>query len=357
MKKITDKKKLVRVIMTQLVTFVMASVFLLDIYTYVMCNRYEKEYTFKKETFDLSDGDDRIHFLNTANSDCILIESNGHFALVDSGEGNHNPRKKTAYHGFGEDVINYIKKVATGADGTVHLDFILGTHCHYDHYGNFEDIINDTDILIEKAFFKKYDSAGSTELESEAWGNADTYNRIISALGKRGIPIISDLPDTEFMFGDFRVLFINTVTPEELKGRGENSASVGVKLTKGERTAFLAADFTADSGLEGYYGDDIGQVDLLKIGHHGYFGSSSASFLKKLKPKLAIVTNYLGKIYPNVKWNLTVVARVPIYSCVNRNGIVATFTDANEIKLSEHSMDGISSTEINAGVTDAALPD
>ena len=77
---------------------------------------------------------------------------------------------------------------------------------------------------------------------------------------------------------------------------------------------------------------------MLKVGHHGYLGSSSPSFLKKLKPKIAIVTNYLGKIYPNVKWNLTVVAKVPIYSCVNKDGIVATFTDGNEIKLSENAM-------------------
>ena len=62
------------------------------------------------------------------------------------------------------------------------------------------------------------------------------------------------------------------------------------------------------------------------------------SFLKKLKPKIAIVTNYLGKIYPNVKWNLTVVAKVPIYSCVNRNGIIAAFTDDGRIVLTENIM-------------------
>ena len=338
MKKGTDRKKLVRVIMTFAVTFIMTSVFLLDIFTYIMCNKYEKKFAFTKEDFSLTDGDDRIHFLNTANSDCILLESNGHFALVDSGEGNHNPRKKTEYHGFSEDVINYLKKVALKYDGRVYLDFILGTHCHYDHYGSFEDIISDTDIIIEKAYFKVYDPSVGTEIESKSWGNSDTYNRIMTALNKRGIPVISNLPDGEFAFGDFRVKFFNTVTPEELKGRGENSASVGVKLTKGERTAFLAADFTAGSGLEEYYGDSIGQVDLLKVGHHGYFGSSSPSFLKKLKPKVAIVTNYLGKIYPNVKWNLTVVAKVPIFSCVNKDGIVATFTDGNEIKLSENAM-------------------
>ena len=337
-KKSSGKGKLAKDIVRGLTYIVMISVFLLDIYTLVLCNKYEKEYSFSAETFDYKYVDDRIHFLNTGNSDCILIESNGRFALVDSGEGNSNPRKKTEYRGFRDDVINYIKKVATGKDGKAHLDFILGTHCHYDHYGNFEDIIKNDDIVIKKAYFKEYDPNVGTDLESSGWGNIQTYNRIIDALKEKNIPVTGNLPDKEFMFGDFRLRFINTVTPQELIGKGENAASVGVLLKKGERTAFLAADFTAKSGLEKRYGDEIGHVDLLKIGHHGYFGSSSRSFIKKLTPKIAIVTNYLGKIYPNVKWNLTVTAKASIYSCVNHDGIVATFTDGSEIVLTDRAM-------------------
>jgi beta-lactamase superfamily II metal-dependent hydrolase len=76
----------------------------------------------------------------------------------------------------------------------------------------------------------------------------------------------------------------NTETPEECYGKGENASSVGVIIKKGQKTAFLGADFTNDSNLEKIYADDIGDVDLLKIGHHGYYGSSSADFLKVLKP-------------------------------------------------------------------------
>lgn len=63
-----------------------------------------------KETFTYEYGDDRIHFLNTANSDAILIESNGRFALIDAGEGNNNPRRKTAYKGYEDEVRAYIKR-------------------------------------------------------------------------------------------------------------------------------------------------------------------------------------------------------------------------------------------------------
>jgi len=333
-----DKKKIARVIATIIISFVMFSVFSLDILTLVLCNKYEKNYQLETENFTLENGDDRIHFLNTGNSDCILLESNGHFALIDSGEGDKNPRKTTPYEGYKDEVISYLKKVAKNEDGEVYLDFVLGTHNHYDHIGNFYEIISDDEIEIGRAYFKKYNKEIATKLEQDGWDNVATYNNIIKAIKEKNIVLIEDLPDWEFNFGDFRLQFINTVTPEELNGNGENANSVGVIVTKGEKRAFLAADFTKSSGLEQLYGETIGDVDLLKIGHHGYYGSSSQKFLKQLKPEIAICTNFLGKIYPNVKWNLTMVAKVPIYATAHRNGIIATFTDSNEILLTEKAM-------------------
>ena len=102
-------------------------------------------------------------------------------------------------------------------------------------------------------------------------------------------------------------------------------------MTKGGKTAFLAADITKSTGLEDLLAEKIGDVDILKIGHHGYFGSSSAEFLEKLSPDVAIVTNQLGKVYPNVKWNLTMKAKVPFYATYENNGIIATFTDDGEL--------------------------
>lgn len=333
-----DKKKKARITATIIISFVMFSVFILDILTLVLCNKYEKNYQLEAEAFTFENGNDRIHFLNTGNSDCILIESNGHFALIDSGEGDENPRKATEYEGYRDEVISYLKKVARNKDGVVYLDFILGTHNHYDHIGNFYEIITDEEIKIGRAYFKKYNKEVANELEQGAWDNITTYEKIISVINKKNIVLIENLPDWEFKLGDFRLQFINTVTPDELKGKGENANSVGVIVSKGEKRAFLAADFTKSSGLEQLYGEKIGDVDLLKIGHHGYYGSSSQKFLKQVKPEIAICTNFLGKIYPNVKWNLTMVAKAPIYATAHRNGIIASFTDNNEIILTENIM-------------------
>ena len=321
-------------IATWIVVPLMAAIFILDIFTVVIGNRYAKKYMPEKETFSYENGDDRIHFLNTGNSDCILLESNGHFAMIDSGEGNSNPRRHNEYRGFEEDVLKYLNKVAVDETGKVHLDFILGTHYHYDHVGSYHRIITDDNIVIERAYFKPYLEEMYKEREAVKWGLKDIYGQIMKDLSDRHIELVSTIPET-LHFGDFTLTFFNRSYYEELFGKGENSGSIGIKVEKNGKTAFLAADITGPSGLEDILGEQIGHCDLLKIGHHGYFGSSSMSFLDCLTPEIAIVTNYQGKVYPNVKWNLTMHAKVPFYGTGSYNGIIASFTDDGNIILTD----------------------
>lgn len=331
MKKIKAKK-----IITWIIVPLMMAIFVLDIATVIIGNKYCQRYSVTNEKFDYQSGDDRIHFLNTANSDSILLESNGMFALIDAGEGNSNPRRKTEYKGYEQEVIDYIKKVCRKENGEIYLDFILGTHSHYDHTGSYHSLISDTQIGIGKAYFKQFKPETAKDYEIERWKIDEIYNQIIDDLNARQIEVISDLPDKPFEFGDFTLQFYNTVTPDELNGKGENASSVGVKVIKGEQSAFLAADITASTGLEEMLAESIGDIDLLKIGHHGYYGSSSREFLEKLSPEIAVVTNYLGKVYPNVKWNLTMFAKVPLFATYDNNGIIATLTDSGEIVLTNN---------------------
>ncbi len=311
-------------------------IFILDMMTLVLCDIYETRYEITNEQFDLADGDDRIHFLHTGCSDCILLESNGHFALVDAGEGNNNPRKNVDYEGFEEQVLSYIKKVCTDENGIAKLDFMFLTHQHYDHAGNAEAILADESIEIGTLYMKELSLSVLHDYEIEIWDVPGIYDRIIEKAQKANTPWVSDLPE-EFTFGDFEITLYNTETPVEIMSEeGNNAESVGIKLEKEGYIVFLAADISTTTGLEDILAEQIGDVDLLKIGHHGYFGSSSMHFLRALKPEIAIVTNTLGKIYPNVKWNLTMTAKVPIYATVNRNGIIATITDSGEVVLTEN---------------------
>lgn len=326
----------IKKIATWIIVPLMAAIFILDIATVVLSNKYARIYYPEQESFTYEYGDDRIHFLNTANSDAIIIESNGKFAMIDSGEGNNNPRRKTEYKGYETEVIEYIKKICRNDEGKIFLDFVLGTHCHYDHIGCYHSIITDTEIGIGKAYFKEFNPDIAKDYEKENWKIGEIYQQIIDDLSARNIEILHDFPHNRIQFGDFFLEFYNTITPDELIGEGENASSIGIKVIKGEKTAFLAADITKSCGLEDLLGEKIGDVDLLKIGHHGYFGSSSQDFLDCLKPEIAIVTNQLGKVYPNVKWNLIVHAKLPLYATYDNNGIIASFTDEGDIVLTNN---------------------
>lgn len=329
------KKNRAKKIITWIVVPLMAAIFLLDIATVVIGNGYSKEHM----PVPFENGincNDKIHFLNVANSDAMLIESNGHFALVDAGEGNNNPRRKSEAKGYEAVVIDYIKKVTADENGIAHLDFIVGTHAHYDHIGSFHALINDPSIIISKAYFKEYDPAIDKAYEVEGWKLGEIYSEIIDDLTKKNVEIISDIPDKPFSFEDFTIQFFNTVNPECAIGKGENGASIGTLVSKGERKAFLAADITKRTGVEQLVASKVGKVDLLKAGHHGYFGSSSADFLRALAPKMIIITNQLGKVYPNVKWNFTMVAKAPFYATYDHNGIIAEFTDNGQIILEDN---------------------
>lgn len=329
-----DKKKAAKII-TWIIVPLMASFFILDIITVAVGNKYAARYEITQEDFDGNNGNDKIHFLNTGNSDCILLESNGHFALIDSGEGNYNPRRKTEYHGYEQQVLTYLKKVARSDDGLVHLDFILGTHYHYDHVGNFVPIINDEEIVISKAYFKEYNPVINHKYEDEKWMLKSFYDDMLSALKDKNITLIQQIPET-IKFNDFALSLYNTGYYSDLEDKGANAGSIGIKVTKGKKSAFLAADITGPSGLEQKLKGTIGYCDLLKVGHHGYYGSSSMAFLKEISPELCIVTNQQGKVYPNVKWNLTMFAKVAFYGTYDYNGIIALFTDDNRIILTNN---------------------
>ena len=86
--------------------------------------------------------EDRIHYIKlngnyTQSSDAILIESNGHFGLIDtsnkSGDTQYGiPIDRSA---SGAAVLDYLCEL-----GVTHLDFILATHAHSDHIGGIPEI-------------------------------------------------------------------------------------------------------------------------------------------------------------------------------------------------------------------------
>ena len=67
----------------------------------------------------------KIHFINTENSDAILIENHGYFAMIDTGDTDDDAKVKS-----------YLQK-----QGVKRLEYLLLTHYHADHIGGADTVI------------------------------------------------------------------------------------------------------------------------------------------------------------------------------------------------------------------------
>ncbi len=279
-----------------------------------------------------------IHFLNTGHSDCIILESSGHFAMIDAAEDTDFPADKPwlKLKGYENEVCDYLLKNCADSSGRVTLDFILGTHCHSDHIGGFDTVINHPCVIVKKAFLKPYHEKNIFIMERKRWDNKDVYLQMKNALIENGIPVIEEFEDYCISLGDFKVTFYNGVYKKPMLRFGENINSVVTLVEANGIKALLAGDMNYKNGGEKRIADKVGRADLLKVGHHGYFGSTSFYFAKKLNPEYAVICNSKSKVYPDVYFKLKCVSKSKIYCTQDCGGIKAVFE--NGIKIEENIM-------------------
>lgn len=268
-----------------------------------------------------------IHFLNTGSSDCIIVESNGHFAMVDAGEDSDYPANKPHlnYPGYEEEVCNYLLKNCASSDGTVTLDFVVGTHAHSDHIGGFDTVINHPKINVKKAYLKPYNEKDIFIYERLSWDNTEVYEQMKNALIKNNVEIVEDFDELKTTFGDFMVTFYNGKYKKRLVKYGENVNSVVTLLECNGFRCLLAGDLNNKDFDEYRLAEKIGKVDILKVGHHGYPFSSSRKWLKILSPKYSVVCNFEKKIYPHIKHRLVDEIGTKLFCTADLNGVKFDF--------------------------------
>ncbi len=276
---------------------------------------------------------DCIHFLSTGSSDAILLESDGHFAMVDAGEDTDNPRGFPGLElpGFEQEVLAYLKAHAADQNGNVHLDFVLGTHSHSDHLGGFDTIIADPDVTVDKAYLKVYDASKIRENEIAEWDNQEVYDQMVEALQAKNVPIVAEPSDQPFRFGYLTLTMVNTVDPVSSKKVGENDQSLCLLVEKNGTRVFLAADLDNYSGDERRLAPQIGKVDLLKVGHHSYGGSSSAKFIRTLSPTTCVITNRFESMDRTTLARIERICSPAFYSTGRENGVLAVLGDGGKI--------------------------
>ena len=271
----------------------------------------------------------RIHFLNTGHSDCIILESQGKIAMIDAAEDTEYPPNKPHLNlkGYEDQVVDYLLKNFSDSEGKVNIEFVMGTHAHSDHIGGFDTVINHPDIIVKTAYLKPYHEENIFFYERKSWDNVEVYTQMLDAIKANSVELIERFDRQKVKLGDFEIEFLNGTYRKRRIKFGENINSVVAVVKIGKYKSVLAGDLNYKDGDEKRLAPQIGKVDLLKVGHHGYVGSTSAFWIKSLMPKYAIVCNWSKAIYPDVRLKLEHISKSQIIATADVNGAIVEFSD------------------------------
>ncbi len=244
----------------------------------------------------------KIHFISTGNSNAFLIESNGHYGLVDAANPLYPANSSDVTTCMSDatcvsnsadtvsHVVTYLKKV-----GVTTLDFIVASHSHSDHIGGMAKIAKEGFVNSKtQYYYRPYVGAKEdTYTGQNSWHNRDFYNRAINAMRSAGAKLINVTNKvTELSLGDFSLTILNAeeaTASEKVNGvcEDENVNSLVVLAKVGSKKTLLAGDM--EKLDEDKVAKKVGVVDILQMGHHGLPTSTSVDFLKVIKPKTAII--------------------------------------------------------------------
>lgn len=256
------------------------------------------------------EGVTRIHILSFLNAgDAIVVESNGRFGMVDSGESNDYPDGSDPRYpyrpgttigcGVEDEVLSYLDFLGVTEDN---FDFYIGTHPHSDNIGTAGMIIRK--YKPSKVYTPRYSDSYMTSSWG-LWDNQYVYDNLVSAAEEVGADLYLDFdenaPDDpapgsnvcrpEFDFGCSHIELVNTDSSYETEGTSDaNHISLGVKVTSNGKVAYLAGDICNTDGDEDRLAQTLGHVDFMKLGHHGVNEANTYGYVMALSPDVVYQT-------------------------------------------------------------------
>lgn len=203
------------------------------------------------------------------------------------------------------------------------LEYLIASHAHSDHIGGMSYVLPSYDIENVIEFDYKY---GSDENSKTVIGyylkarqKAEHIYTAYDLITNEGngssyeIQIADDISIVLYNTG-----YLNTT------GSDKNAQSIVCTFEAyGTRILFTG---DAEKGCEANYASLVGNIDILKVAHHGTYNATETSTLNYIDPEVAIVCNgnYLGNEYGH-----------PTYDALNRlysydaNMLVYAITGAN----------------------------
>lgn len=199
-----------------------------------------------------------VHFLDVGQGDSIFIElPDGKTMLIDAGENYH-----------GEGILDYIT-----ARGCNAIDYLVATHPHTDHIGSMPYIVRNFEI-------------GAVYMPKVS-ATTKTYESLLKAVKKKGLKIQTGKAGVRMIDDTENELTADILAPIRLDKDNLNNSSIVIRMTFGGTSFLFPGD--AESSELSSISEDISS-DVLKAGHHGSRTSTTKSLLKRVKPKITVIS-------------------------------------------------------------------
>lgn len=224
-----------------------------------------------------------------SDGEAALIKAGDIEVLIDSGDNNTSSKAE---------LLDFLNSHVFGR-----LDYIIATHPDADHIGGMSMVLEN--FVVDNVIL--YSSTNSPS------GVQSTFETAVSAEGATVYRIYQDIiqsGDTVIDLNDYA--FMQFYDTTYLTRTDKNASSIVFVLEAYETRFLFNGD--AESSQENVYAPLVGDVDVLKMGHHGSAEGTSANLLATVKPEVVVVNNgnFLGNSYNHPTY--AAVSRVYDYS-------------------------------------------
>jgi competence protein ComEC len=256
----------------------------------------------------------RVYVLDVGQGDAILIlppvdAPEGKTVLVDAGDEKNGKR-----------VVEALK-----AKGVQQLDYFVATHAHPDHIGGAAEVFNNfkVGVVLHNDFpppevVAANEAAAATpqpggrkqkpQPKPPARGRGGravelppvkAYNGFKSGADKVGAEFRKAEPEQRIELGGGALLTVLAPQPppftrEQIassrNGNESNANSIVMRLDYGEFSMLLTGDAEAQSEERLVSKELELEVDVLKVAHHGSKYATSEGFLRRVKPRAAVIS-------------------------------------------------------------------
>ncbi len=226
---------------------------------------YESAFRYRNEL--------RIWFFDIGQGDSAFIETpDGHQILIDGGPD--------------RDILTKLGQVMLPWDRTI--DVVIGTHPDADHIGGLAGVLQQYEVTtivsngdkkstaVAAGFFEARDSEPGATLVTGRLGNSIRFGEVL----------LTQLWPTE----------------DAVEDPDTNIGSIVYRLDYHDTSVVLMGDAT--ESVEQAIQASVGEVDVIKLGHHGSVTSSSYDFLQSAHPEEVVIScgvdNRYGHPHPAV---------------------------------------------------------